>query len=242
MNFYNNFNLKFLIADDDIRVCQAIKTRLSHYNCDVITASDGEEALFIFKKEQPDIIILDVMLTKIDGYKVCNEIRKNSKIPIILLTALGNINDRIVGLESGADEYIIKPVTIHELEFRIHCLLRRVYGLNTSSLKKQERILQIGNLKIQTEKKLIFRNNNQLKLTAIEYSLLEILVNNAGQPLTRENILSSVWGYTPERFNDIRIVDVHIFRLRSKLEKDPSNPELIITARRKGYMFQNIGN
>ena len=177
------------------------------------------------------------MLPKIDGYGVCRELRKESKVPIIMLTALGGISDRVTGLELGADDYVIKPFSPKELEARIRSVLRRTQKPVTEA---NSEIFYMGNLKIDTLKRQVFKSNRRIKLTGTEFNLLELLINRAGERLTRTLILDKIWGYTPERYVDTRLVDVHISRLRSKLEEDPSNPDLILTARGTGYMFQKI--
>ena len=155
-----------------------------------------------------------------------------------MLTALGGISDRVTGLELGADDYVIKPFSPKELEARIRSVLRRTQKPVTQ--KANSEIFYMGNLKIDTLKRQVFKSNRRIKLTGTEFNLLELLINRAGERLTRTLILDKIWGYIPERYVDTRLVDVHISRLRSKLEEDPSNPELILTARGTGYMFQKI--
>jgi|TARA_B110000444_G_C18847900_1_gene603299 OmpR family response regulator RpaB len=236
----NVCNEKILIVDDEISIRQILETRLSIRGYTVFLANNGEEALDIFRKEQPNVIILDIMLPKLNGYKVCSEIRKESKVPIIMLTALGDISDRVTGLELGADDYVIKPFSLKELEARIRSVLRRVNNGHIFNANENSSILTIGNIEIDTNKRQVLKNNKQVKLTGIEFNLLKLLVNKAGERLSRASILTDIWGYTPERYIDTRVVDVHISRLRSKLEEDPSNPDLILTARGTGYMFQNL--
>jgi OmpR family response regulator RpaB len=233
------YNEKVLVVDDELSIRQILETRLSIRGYTVILAVDGEEALELFRKERPNIVILDIMLPKRDGYEVCSEIRKESQVPIIMLTALGDISDRVMGLELGADDYVMKPFSPKELEARIRSVLRRTdstTGLTTRN--PTQNILQIGTLAIDTNKRQVFKGDERIKLTGMEFNLLELLVTKAGERLSRSTILDRVWGYTPERYLDTRVVDVHISRLRSKLEEDPSNPDLIITARGTGYMFQ----
>jgi OmpR family response regulator RpaB len=155
-----------------------------------------------------------------------------------MLTALGGISDRVTGLELGADDYVIKPFSPKELEARIRSVLRRTQKPVTQ--KANSEIFYMGNLKIDTLKRQVFKSNRRIKLTGTEFNLLELLINRAGERLTRTLILDKIWGYIPERYVDTRLVDVHISRLRSKLEEDPSNPDLILTARGTGYMFQKI--
>jgi len=160
-----------------------------------------------------------------------------------MLTALGDISDRVMGLELGADDYVMKPFSPKELEARIRAVLRRT-NLKQSdlNLSLNQNVLQFGTLLIDTNKRQVFKRKKRIKLTEMEFSLLELLVTKAGERLSRSTILDRVWGYTPERYLDTRVVDVHISRLRSKLEEDPSNPDLIITARGTGYMFQRYQN
>jgi OmpR family response regulator RpaB len=237
------YNEKILVVDDETSIRQILETRLSIRGYKVILASNGEEALYMFKKENPNLVILDIMLPKIDGYEVCSEIRKKSQVPIIMLTALGDISDRVMGLELGADDYVMKPFSPKELEARIRSVLRRTDSSNIVTEKRtNESRLQIGTLVIDTNKRQVFKGKERIKLTGMEFNLLELLVTKAGERLSRSMILDRVWGYTPERYLDTRVVDVHISRLRSKLEEDPSNPDLIITARGTGYMFQRYQN
>ena len=235
------YNKKILVVDDEISIRQILETRLSIRGYEVILAANGEDALSLFRQEQPNLVILDLMLPKIDGYEVCSEIRKESQVPIIMLTALGDINDRVMGLELGADDYVMKPFSPKELEARIRSVLRRTELQNTPLVQNPNRnIRQIGKLVIDTNKRQVFKGAKRIRLTGMEFNLLELLVNKAGERLARSTILDRVWGYTPERYVDTRLVDVHISRLRSKLEEDPSKPDLILTARGTGYMFQKI--
>ena len=237
------YNETILVVDDETSIRQILETRLSIRGYKVILASNGEEALYMFKKESPNLVILDIMLPKIDGYEVCSEIRKKSQVPIIMLTALGDISDRVMGLELGADDYVMKPFSPKELEARIRSVLRRTDSSNIVTEKRtNESRLQIGTLVIDTNKRQVFKGKERIKLTGMEFNLLELLVTKAGERLSRSMILDRVWGYTPERYLDTRVVDVHISILRSKLEEDPSNHDLIITARGTGYMFQRYQN
>eukprot|EP00171_Calliarthron_tuberculosum_P000270 IDg270t1 len=195
------------------------------------SAADGEEALITFRKEYPNLVVLDVMMPKLDGYGVCQELRKESDVPIIMLTALGDVSDRITGLELGADDYVVKPFSPKELEARIRSVLRRVDKITINNGIPSSGIINIGFLKVDTNKRQVYKNNERVRLTGMEFSLLELLVSKAGDPFSRSSILQEVWGYTPERHVDTRVVDVHISRLRAKLEDDPSNPDLILTAR-----------
>nr|YP_009294152.1 regulatory component of sensory transduction system [Hildenbrandia rubra]AOM67394.1 regulatory component of sensory transduction system [Hildenbrandia rubra] len=236
----SNQKEKILIVDDENSIRKILETRLSAIGYIVVSASDGEEALSMFHRENPSLIILDIMMPKLDGYGVCQEIRKESDIPIIMLTALGDISDRITGLELGADDYIVKPFSPKELEARIKSVLRRTEKISIAANIPTSGIINIGFLRVDTNKKQAYKNNTRVRLTGMEFSLLELLVSRAGAPFSRASILQEVWGYLPERHVDTRVVDVHISRLRAKLEDDPSNPDLILTARGTGYLFQKI--
>lgn len=238
----NNQKEKILIVDDETSIRRILETRLSLLGYDVVSASDGEEALSIFRRENPNLVVLDVMMPKLDGYGVCQELRKESDIPIIMLTALGDVSDRITGLELGADDYVVKPFSPKELEARIKSVLRRADKITISSNISTSGIINVGFLKVDTNKKQAYKNNARVRLTGMEFSLLELLVSRAGAPFSRASILQEVWGYMPERHVDTRVVDVHISRLRAKLEDDPSNPDLILTARGTGYLFQRIAD
>jgi OmpR family response regulator RpaB len=179
-----------------------------------------------------------LVLPDLDGYSVCKKIREFSQVPIILLTNAANIADKLFGFEVGADDYIVKPFFQKELEVRVGALLRLSNPKKEKVPKKEHKKLQIQDLVVEMDTRTILKNNSKIKLTELEYTLLEFLVNHSGRELSRIMILNNVWGYTPERYVDTRIVDVHISRLRSKIEINPSNPELILTIRGKGYLFQ----
>jgi OmpR family response regulator RpaB len=237
----NTEHEKILVVDDEASIRRILETRLKMVGYEVATAADGEEALELFSKFNPDLIILDVMMPKLDGYGVTREIRRTSDTPIIILTALGDVSERITGLELGADDYVIKPFSPKELEARVKAVLRRTTNRETTgSGKVTKNIITTGTLRIDINRRQVYRKNERIRLTGMEFSLLELLVSNSGQPFSRSEILQHVWSYPPDHRIDTRVVDVHISRLRSKLEVDPSNPELILTARGIGYMFQRI--
>ncbi|MCS6960066.1 MAG: response regulator transcription factor [Pseudanabaenaceae cyanobacterium SKYGB_i_bin29] len=235
----DSYKEKILVVDDEASIRRILETRLSMIGYQVVTAEDGERALEVFHAEDPDLVVLDVMMPKLDGYGVCQELRKESDVPIIMLTALSDVADKITGLELGADDYIVKPFSPKELEARIRSVLRR-FERNGSSGIPSSGVIQVGNIRIDTNKRQVYKGEERVRLTGMEFSLLELLVSRSGEPSSRAEILQEVWGYTPERHVDTRVVDVHISRLRAKLEEDPSNPELILTARGTGYMFQRI--
>jgi OmpR family response regulator RpaB len=225
---------KILVADDEVSIRQIVEARLKMTGYDVITASDGMEALELIKNENPSLIVLDIMMPKMDGLQVCREVRKNLTTPIIMLTAKGDVIDRIQALELGADDYVVKPFSPRELEARIKAVLRRIVNENT-----KQSVIKVDTLSIDTGKRQVIRGDQKIKLTEMEFNLLELLASNPGRAYSRSEILHQVWGYRINQYSDTRVVDVHVSRLRSKLEKDPSDPELILTARGTGYMFQN---
>lgn len=231
---------KILVVDDEASIRRILETRLVMIGYDVVTASDGEEALTTFRASFPDLVVLDVMMPKLDGYGVCQELRKESDVPIIMLTALTDVADRITGLELGADDYIAKPFSPKELESRIRSILRRRSSKTSAKGIPDSGIIEIDNLKIYTNKRQVYRGNERIRLTGVEYSLLELLASHSGKSFSRAEILQQIWGYGAEQHADTRVVDVHISRLRSKLETDPNNPEFILTTRGTGYLFQRI--
>lgn len=253
MSGENETRQKILVADDEASIRRILETRLKMVGYDVVTAEDGEEAVEVFNKTNPDLVVLDVMMPKMDGYGVTREIRRTSDVPIIILTALGDVSERITGLELGADDYVIKPFSPKELEARVKAVLRRTISKDviiptsgsaatgtSSASKGGKNIITTGAIKIDTARRQVYRKNERIRLTGMEFSLLELLVNNSGQAYSRNEILQHVWSYPADHRIDTRVVDVHISRLRSKLETDPTNPELILTARGIGYMFQRI--
>jgi OmpR family response regulator RpaB len=176
----------------------------------------------------------------LDGYEVCRQIRKNSNVPIIILTALDNLTNRIMGLELGANDFITKPFSLKELEVRINSSLRYSNIQSSKKVPTRQEIFYFGSLTINLTKQQVLKDNKQLILTGIEFSLLHLLIQNKDQKLSRATILDNIWGYTPERDIDTRVVDVHIHRLRTKLEENPKNPDFILTARGIGYMFRTL--
>lgn len=225
---------KILVVDDEASIRQIVEARLNMAGFEVVTAGDGEEAMEVHSKEHPDLIVLDIMMPRMDGLQVCKEIRKQDSVPIIMLTAKGEIPDRINALEMGADDYLTKPFSPRELEARIKAVLRR-----TMLSPSKPASIELNPIVIDLIKRQVFKNNEKVKLTEMEFSLLELLVLHPGKPFTRNEILQQVWGYRSNQYSDTRVVDVHVSRLRSKLEEDVSEPEMILTARGTGYMFQN---
>ncbi len=230
---------KILVVDDETSIRCILETRLSMLGYDIVTAADGVEALGICRHQVPDLIVLDVMMPKLDGFAVCQALRKQSGVPIIMLSAKADVSDRIKGLELGADDYMVKPFSPKELESRIRCLLRRVEKTYDKSIPTSG-VIQVGSLRIDTNKRQVSLGSEQIRLTDMEFRLLELLVSRSGEAISRLEILSKVWGYTPEHFIDTRLVDVHMSRLRNKLQEDPNQPELIVTVRGTGYAFQRL--
>ncbi|AZB71952.1 response regulator transcription factor RpaB [Synechococcus elongatus] len=232
---------KILVVDDEAAVRRILTMRLSMAGYQVVVASDGHEALAMFEQEAPDLIVLDVMLPKLDGYGVCRELRKLSDVPIIMLSALGDIADRITGLDLGADDYLPKPFSPKELEARIATILRRLDDSPSAlSAPSSPGVIRISDVEIDTNRRQVFQRGERVPLTYTEFSLLELLFRQPGRVVPRAEILEELWGYPPRRNADLRVVDVYVARLRSKLESDPRNPELIITVRGTGYTSQRL--
>ena len=235
--------LKILVADDEANIRRILETRLTMQGHEVLMACNGAEALELFRGSEPDLVVLDVMMPELDGFAVVERIRAQSEVPIILLTALGDVADRITGLQLGADDYMVKPFSPKELEARIRCVMRRAstgQGSAGGVGGAAANVVVVGDLSVDFNRRQAFRADERIRLTGMEFNLLELLISRSGEPISRLDMLEKVWGYKPERSSDSRVVDVHISRLRAKLEHDPENPELILTARGMGYMFQRI--
>lgn len=233
-----------MVADDDLAIRKIIQFRLSKFGFRVIAASDGQDALKIFADCTPALVILDVMMPHLDGYAVCEQIRLTSDVPIIMLTALSNTEDRILGLQLGADDYLVKPFSPSELEARIRSVLRRCSWRSTHREEgcpresSQHSVIYFKDFRLCTRRKKLYRGDTLIRLTALEFNLLELLISNSGNPISRVEILSSIWGYqNPDPQDGNRVVDVHISRLRRKLSDDSRQPKLIITAINQGYFF-----
>jgi OmpR family response regulator RpaB len=227
-----------LVADISIHTCQFLKIRLSYLGYSVIIVTSGQDVLSAFKKKNPDLIILDMMLEQTDGYKICTTIRQVSRVPIIILTALTNITDRIRGLDLGVDKYLTKPFFPGEVESCVRSLIIPPYERNYFN----PHVIQIGDLKLDTIKKNVFEGSNLVNLTLIEFNLLKLFMRKAGKSLTRTAILNYIWGCTSYRFIDTRVVDVYVSRLRSKLKQGSRISTIILTVRGEGYMFQSVEN
>lgn len=224
---------RVLVVDDEKLIVKGIRFSLEQDDMKVDCAYDGEEALKLARENEYDIILLDIMLPKYDGYEVCRQIRGYSDVPIIMLTARGEDMDKILGLDYGADDYITKPFNILEVKARIKAILRRV---NRKAGSSNDRILIKRDMKIDCESRQVFIGGKEVNLTAKEFDLLELLAMNPNKVYSRENLLNIVWGY--EYPGDARTVDVHIRRLREKIEAHPSEPKYVYTKWGVGYYFR----
>jgi len=225
---------KVLVVDDEKLIVKGIRFSLEQEDMEVDCAYDGEEAIDMAKRKGYDIILLDVMLPKCDGFEVCRQIREFSDVPIIMLTAKGEDMDKILGLDYGADDYITKPFNILEVKARMKAIMRRTGKKNNRTTAGREIVK--GDLRIDCESRRVFSGDKELSLTAKEFDLLELLANNPNKVYSRENLLNIVWGY--EYPGDARTVDVHIRRLREKIEPNPSDPKYVYTKWGVGYYFR----
>ena len=223
---------RILIVDDEPLIVKGLKYSLEQDGYETESAQDGEEAVSKFFAGQYDLVLLDVMLPKLDGIEVCQRIREKSNVPIIMLTAKSEDADKLMGFECGADDYLTKPFNILELKARVRALLRRAAGVQRS----RGAVLTAGDLTLNTEERVAIREGRTVELTAKEYDLIELLMRNPRRVYSRENLMNVVWGYTYA--GDYRTVDVHIRRLREKLEKNPAEPDHIMTKWGVGYYFK----
>ena len=226
---------RILVVDDEKLIVKGIRFSLMQDGLEVDCAYDGEEALEMAKANAYDLILLDVMLPKMDGFEVCQQIRDFSDVPIIMLTAKGDDMDKILGLDNGADDYITKPFNILEVKARIKAIMRR--GRTQKEEEVPSHILKKGDMTIDRESRRVFIEGTEVNVTAKEFDLLELLALNADKVYSREQLLNLVWGY--DYPGDVRTVDVHIRRLREKIEANPSEPKYIHTKWGVGYFFQN---
>lgn len=224
---------KALVVDDEKLIVKGLRFSLEQEGMEVDCAYDGEEALERAREKEYDIVLLDVMLPKLDGFQVCQQIREFSNMPIIMLTAKGEDMDKILGLEYGADDYITKPFNILEIKARIKAIMRRTGRPEKDQQGKQ---VEAADLRMDLDSRRLFIAGREINLTAKEFDLLELMVVNPGKVYSRENLLNTVWGY--EYPGDVRTVDVHIRRLREKIETNPSEPKYVHTKWGVGYYFQ----
>lgn len=230
---------KILIVEDEKTISDIIKVNLLKEGYEISTAYDGQEALTVFENEEIDLILLDVMLPKIDGFQVCRKIRVKSNIPIIMLTAKEEEVDKVLGLELGADDYITKPFGMRELIARVKANIRRVeFDIVTEEDNVNQKLITSQDLTIDLARYEVKKKDEIVELTKREFELLSFLATQDTQVFTREQLLRDVWGY--EYYGDIRTVDVTVRRLREKIETDSSNPKLLMTKRGVGYYFRRI--
>ncbi len=225
---------RVLVVDDEKLIVKGIHFSLEQDSMEVDCAYDGEEALKLARENSYDIILLDIMLPKYNGFEVCQQIREFSDVPIIMLTAKGDDMDKILGLDYGADDYITKPFNILEVKARIKAILRRVDKRNGGGF--EDKVIVKGNMQIDCESRRVVISGKEINLTAKEFDLLELLAMNPNKVYSRENLLNIVWGY--EYPGDARTVDVHIRRLREKVEINPSDPKYVYTKWGVGYYFK----
>lgn len=224
---------RVLVVDDEKLIVKGIRFSLEQDGMEVDCAYDGEEALELARQNQYDMVLLDVMLPKMTGFEVCQQIREFSNVPIVMLTAKGEDMDKILGLEYGADDYITKPFNILEVKARIKAIMRRT---NRKSAKKEEsKTVERGDMRLECEGRRVYIKDREINLTAKEFELLELLIKNPGKVYGRENLLKLVWG--SDYPGDVRTVDVHIRRLREKIEEVPGEPAYVRTKWGVGYYF-----
>ena len=229
---------KILVVDDEKLIVKGIRFSLEQDNMEVDCAYDGEQAIKLAKQNEYDVVLLDVMLPKFDGFEVCQAIREFSEMPIIMLTAKGGDMDKILGLEYGADDYITKPFNILEVKARIKAIMRRNSRKSGKRGRHEKQMITVGDLKLDREGRRVFIGEKEINLTAKEFDLLELFVCNPNKVYSRETLLSLVWGNKATDSGDVRTVDVHVRRLREKVEPSPSDPKYVHTKWGVGYYFR----
>ena len=227
---------RVLVVDDEKLIVKGIRFSLEQDDMQVDVAYDGEEALDKARANEYDIILLDLMLPKVDGLSVCQQIREFSEVPIVMLTAKGDDMDKIMGLEYGADDYITKPFNILEVKARLKAIMRRTAG--RAGEDRSDRVVEAGELTLDADSRTVTVNGRDINLTAKEFDLLELLAFNPNRVYSREKLLKLVWGYDDPGPGDVRTVDVHVRRLREKIEENPSEPKFVHTKWGVGYYFQ----
>ncbi|MBT9142370.1 MAG: Transcriptional regulatory protein WalR [Dehalococcoidia bacterium] len=230
---------RILVVDDEKTIVKGLKFSLEKEGYEVLAAYDGAEALSLFKKENPDLIVLDLMLPEVDGFEVCRRIRKGSEVPIIMLTARDEDIDKILGLELGADDYVTKPFNPRELTARIKAILRRSQ-IPSGKDQTGMQVIRLQGLQIDLFQRKVRIRDKEVDLTSKEFALLSLLASHPGRVFSREKLLEHVWGY--DYYGDVRTVDVHIRHMREKIEPDPATPQLILTVWGAGYKFREAKN
>ena len=227
---------KVMVVDDEQSIVDILRFNLEKEGISVYTGNNGLEALEIFEKEQPDLVILDVMMPLMDGLEVCRKIREKSNVPVLMLTARAEEVDKVLGLELGADDYITKPFSVRELMARVRTNIRRSASI-TAQLQQKKMSQSAGDLVLDMEKYEVRKRGELLDVTLREMELLRFLMENRGQIFSREVLMEKVWSY--EHYGDVRTVDVTVRRLREKIEDEPGTPEYILTKRGIGYYFND---
>ena len=230
---------KVLIVEDDRNLLEVLKYNLAKEGYSVVTATDGVQALDVARIEKPDLIILDIMLPRLDGFEVCRILRREMTTPILMLTAKAEETDKVVGLELGADDYMTKPFSMREFLARIKAMMRRAEIVKTGESSAKEAaaaIIEVGELEIDFARHTVSRSGTLIDLSPKEFDLLAFLAKNREQVFSRDQLLEKVWGY--DYAGDTRTVDVHIRWLRQKIESDPANPKHLLTVRGIGYKFE----
>jgi DNA-binding response OmpR family regulator len=225
---------RILVVDDDMNVRDVVRRYLEHAGYRVVVAGDGEQAVALAEQTDPDLVVLDLMLPGMDGYEVCRTLRQRSPVPVVMLTARGEEDDRIAGLQLGADDYIAKPFSPRELVLRVTSVLRRAH-VETEAVREE---LIDAELRMDVTARKASRDGDPLALTTREFDLLEFLITHAGTAFTRAELLSRVWGWD---FGDQSTVTVHVRRLREKVEVVPARPKRIATVWGVGYRYDRIG-
>ena len=227
-----------LIVEDEVAIVEILTFNLEREGYRVLAAYDGEAGVDLAKSENPDLILLDVMLPKMDGFEVCKYVRRNMTTPIIMLTAREEEVDKVLGLELGADDYMTKPFSMRELLARVKANIRRRALDTAGESETEEGVLKVGALTIHEHSKSLRKNGKPIELTPREYELIAFLANHPNHVFAREELMEKVWNY--EFYGDLRTVDVTVRRLREKIEDNPGEPEYIVTRRGAGYLFQIV--
>jgi len=223
---------KILVVEDEPSIVDALEYGLSSEGFDVVSATDGETSLRIFDRDRPDLVLLDLMLPGVSGTEVCRRLRAASNVPIIMVTAKDTEIDKVVGLELGADDYLTKPFSMRELAARVRAVLRRG---GTGETVEGEPPLEVRGVRIDSERYEVFVRGEPVELPPKEFALLELLLRNAGRVLTRDILIDRIWG--ADYVGDTKTLDVHVKRLRGRIEEDPHRPQLLVTVRGIGYKF-----